>query len=91
MHKKCSVCEEATAQYLIKDTTDYYCEECALQCFGDLGLLVTVEEQAKKLKEMIDASLIDPEQQSKDDFQSDLDQESLSQEDTEVEQEEGKE
>ncbi|MBI3033202.1 hypothetical protein HYY69_07030 [Candidatus Woesearchaeota archaeon] len=57
MHKKCSVCEETTAQYLIKDTTDYYCEECALQCFGDLGLLISVEEQARKLKEMIDTSI----------------------------------
>ncbi len=84
------MCEEETAQYLIKDTADYYCKECAIQCFGDLGLLITVEEQARKLKEMIDASVAESEQRSQDDF-NDLDQKSFSLEDTEEEKEEEKE
>lgn len=94
MHKKCSVCEEATAQYLIKDTADYYCKECAIQCFGDLGLLITVEEQARKLKEMIDASVAEPQEKSPDTFQSDLGKDdlgSLSQEQDNDENEEEKE
>jgi hypothetical protein len=53
MGKKCILCEEE-AKYLIKDTSDYYCEECANESFGDLSVLVSVEEQAKKIKQMIE-------------------------------------
>ena len=53
MGKKCIICEDE-AKYLIKDTSDYYCEECANESFGDLSVLVSVEEQAKKIKQMIE-------------------------------------
>lgn len=53
MGKKCIICEEE-AKYLIKDTSDYYCEECAKESFNDLSVLVSVEEQAKKIKKIIE-------------------------------------
>ncbi|MBU0457233.1 MAG: hypothetical protein ABH824_02885 [Nanoarchaeota archaeon] len=52
MVKKCIVCEEE-AKYKIKDTSDYYCEECAKENFADIDLLVKVEEVAKQLKEFL--------------------------------------
>ncbi len=44
MVKKCLICS-AVAQYAIKDTSDFYCEECAEEQFGDLSLLVKIEER----------------------------------------------
>jgi hypothetical protein len=52
MAKICIVCE-AGAEYKIKDTSDYYCQECAKENFADLNLLVTLEEEAKLLKEFL--------------------------------------
>jgi hypothetical protein len=52
MGKKCIVCGEP-AQYSIKGTSDYYCEECAIENFSDLELLQKVEEKALMIKEMI--------------------------------------
>ena len=52
MAKKCTMCG-AEAKYWIKDTSDYYCEECAIDSFGDISVLVKVEEQAQALKEAI--------------------------------------
>ena len=52
MVKKCIICE-AEAVYKIKDTPDYYCEECAEENFSDLDLLVKVEEEAQRLKEFL--------------------------------------
>ncbi|MBU0470013.1 MAG: hypothetical protein KKA62_02355 [Nanoarchaeota archaeon] len=53
MVKRCIVCNEAEAKYMIKDTSDYYCKECALENFSDLQLLITVEEVAQQLKEFL--------------------------------------
>jgi hypothetical protein len=53
MKKKCIICDES-ASLMIKDTNDYYCEDCAVDNFDDISLLVKVEEQAKKLKEYIE-------------------------------------
>ena len=53
MVKKCTICGEE-ARFGVKDTSDYYCEECAEENFGDVSLLVSVEEQAKKLKAAIE-------------------------------------
>ena len=48
MGKKCLVCD-APATYAIKDTSDFYCEECAEEQFGDVSLLVKInQEQASK-------------------------------------------
>ena len=52
MAKKCIVCD-ADASYKIKDTSDYYCEECARENFADIKMLVTVEEEAQRLKEFL--------------------------------------
>ena len=52
MAKKCIVCD-AEAEFKIKDISDYYCKECALENFGDLDMLQTVEEEAQRLKEYI--------------------------------------
>ncbi len=53
MTKKCIICgEEAT--YRIKDTPDYYCPGCAEENFADLTVLVRVEDEAQRLKELVD-------------------------------------
>ena len=51
--KKCIVCSEQEAQYKIKDTPDYYCQECAEENFADLTMLIKVEEEAQKLKQFL--------------------------------------
>ena len=56
MGKKCIICEKE-AVYQIKDTADFYCVECAEENFGDLSLLVKVEEEAQRLKEAIKEKL----------------------------------
>ncbi len=53
MGKKCIDCNEE-AQYKIKDTSEYYCKECALEHFGDVEMLVTLEEEAQALKNVVD-------------------------------------
>jgi hypothetical protein len=50
--KKCIICGE-NAEYIIKDSSDAYCAECAIDCFSDTSVLVHVEEQAKELKELV--------------------------------------
>lgn len=62
MGKKCIVCGEP-AVYGIKDTSDYYCEECAKENFADLALLIRVEEIAQKLKKKLDEISVDAEGQ----------------------------
>ena len=53
MPKKCFICGQP-AQYFIKDSSDYYCEECAVENFGDVSMLVKVEEQAKIIKKLVE-------------------------------------
>lgn len=53
MGKKCIVCN-VEAAYKIKDTSDYYCQECAQENFADLSLLVKVEEEAQRLKAFVE-------------------------------------
>ncbi len=65
MGKKCIICnQEATFQ--IKDTFDYYCPECAEDNFADLSVLVKVEEEAQRLKELIKEKLNDEDQDLQD-------------------------
>jgi len=52
MGKRCIVCAEE-AVYKIKDTSDYYCKDCALESFSDLAVLLKVEEEVNRLKEVI--------------------------------------
>jgi len=53
MPKKCVDCK-AQAVFKIKDTSEYYCGECAEEHFADLSLLVSVEQEALKLKDILD-------------------------------------
>lgn len=53
MNKKCIICGEE-AVFAIKDTSDYYCEECAEEQFADISVLIKIEEMARKLKEVVD-------------------------------------
>jgi hypothetical protein len=52
MVKKCIICGDP-AEYVMKESNDRYCGECALDCFGDTSVLVHVEEQAKELKKLV--------------------------------------
>jgi len=45
MPKKCILCEEAEAEFIVKGTSDSYCKECAEEHFADLSLLVKISEQ----------------------------------------------
>ncbi len=47
MPKKCIICG-AEAKYLIKGTSDYYCDECAEENFADISLLQKVEDKARE-------------------------------------------
>jgi len=47
MPKKCIICG-AEAKFLIKGTSDYYCDECAEENFSDISLLQTVEQKNKE-------------------------------------------
>jgi hypothetical protein len=53
MPKKCIICGK-DAKYNIKDSSEYYCEECAHEHFDDISALVKVEEQARKIKALIE-------------------------------------
>jgi hypothetical protein len=44
MPKKCIICGKP-AKFLIKGTSDYYCEECAEENFAEISMLQTVEEK----------------------------------------------
>ncbi len=50
MTKKCIICNDP-ALYVIKNTKDYYCQECASEQFGDLSYLISIEEALKQQKE----------------------------------------
>jgi len=52
MTKHCIICNDP-ATLKIKDTPDYYCQNCAEENFADLSMLVKVEEEAQKLKEFV--------------------------------------
>lgn len=61
MAKKCIICGKE-AIYRIKDSNEFYCEECAEENFDDLSVLQKVEEQAVKLKSIIDEKLSESEE-----------------------------
>lgn len=53
MAKKCIICGNK-AEFKIKNGSESYCGECAGMQFGDVGMLVRLEEEAKKLKKYIE-------------------------------------
>ncbi len=58
MAKRCIICNKE-AHYRVKDTPDFYCEECAEENFGDITMLVNVEEEAQRLKEFLKQKMED--------------------------------
>ena len=56
MGKKCILCD-AEAEFRIKDTSDYYCKDCAEDSFADISVLVKVEEEAQRLKNVIETRI----------------------------------
>jgi len=52
------ICNEG-AVYKIKDSSDFYCQECAEENFADLTLLIKVEEEAQRLKSVIKEKMDD--------------------------------
>lgn len=66
MGKKCIICG-ADAIYLIKDSSDSYCNDCALDCFNDVSFLQKVEEQALELKELIKDRIEEEDNETSDD------------------------
>ena len=56
MGKKCIICNDPAA-FCIKDSSECYCSECAEEHFSDISFLVKVEEDAKKIKELVDEKL----------------------------------
>jgi len=56
MVKKCIICD-AEAVYRIKDTPDFYCQDCAEENFSDISLLLKVEEEAKQLKALLEEKM----------------------------------
>ena len=56
MGKKCIICNEE-AIYRIRDTSDYYCQDCAEENLGDLNVLVKMEEEAQALKKIIEEKI----------------------------------
>jgi hypothetical protein len=50
---KCIICD-APAPYVVKGTANGYCEEHAIEFFGDVTYLVKAKEEAKRIKELLD-------------------------------------
>ncbi len=61
MGKKCTICN-AQAKLQIKDTSDYYCDDCAKENFGDITMLVKIEQESQRLKRFLEEK-IDSEQE----------------------------
>lgn len=53
MPKRCIICGEP-AEFGIKGSREFYCKDCAEMQFGDVAMLVKVEDEAKKLKRYIE-------------------------------------
>ena len=56
MSKKCIICNKP-AEFCIKDSSEFYCIECAKEHFSDLSFLIKVEEKAQKIKKLIQEQL----------------------------------
>ena len=65
MVKKCVDCN-VEAKYRIKDTSEYYCEDCADEHFADLAMLIKVEEEISNLKKVLDKSLLNNLERNKE-------------------------
>ena len=52
MAKKCIICSKE-AEFCIKNSSEYYCKECAEEHFEDISYLKKVGDNAKKLKKFL--------------------------------------
>ncbi|MEM1988267.1 MAG: hypothetical protein QXS41_00260 [Candidatus Woesearchaeota archaeon] len=43
MENKCIICHQP-AKYKVKGTANFYCEDCAIELFGDLSYLIPISE-----------------------------------------------
>ncbi len=48
------ICDEPAAYCIKGKPSDCYCQDCAVEQFGDVTYLVKVEDVARQLKEAID-------------------------------------
>jgi len=48
--KKCVLCTNK-AVFAVKDSSEFYCEECALENFSDIDVLTRLEEPKQENKE----------------------------------------
>ena len=62
MAKKCIVCDDE-AKYKIKDSSDYYCQECAEENFNALDLLLKLDEEAQRLKDFLEKRVAPQEEE----------------------------
>ena len=65
MAKKCIICG-SKAELCVKDSSEYYCSSCADDSFGDVSMLVKIEEDAVKLKNFIDLRVNSKEDKEED-------------------------
>ncbi len=66
------VCDDA-ATFAIKDSSNYYCTDCAKDNFSDLAMLIKVEEIAKNLKDKLD-EYVDQLAEIEDNLEEEIDQ-----------------
>ena len=52
MNKTCIICKKP-ATFVIKESIEAYCDDCAGDCFSDTSFLQKVEEQAQQLKQLV--------------------------------------
>jgi hypothetical protein len=71
--KKCVICQVNDADYCVKGTNECYCQNCGREHFGDLGLLVKIEDDAKRLNEFIEKKIAsDDKKEPKNDYDDTL-------------------
>ena len=61
MGKKCILCTSA-ADYSVKDSSEYYCTNCALENFSDVGVLQEIENDSSRLSRMVEETIPDMEE-----------------------------
>ena len=66
MTKRCIVCN-AGAEFRIKDTSDFYCQDCAEENFADLTMLINVEEEAQRFRQVLQSRMESSQQEVKND------------------------
>jgi len=73
IHKRCFICG-AEAEYCIKGSSECYCEECAVDNFGDITYLIKVEDAARELKDKVDQLIEEGIEPKKEEIITPLDQ-----------------